>query len=191
MPAVDPKVVAWVAAHLTPFEAQLRLMFRRACGSPSELDDLVQEVYYRVLKQESLEHIREPRAFVVQTAKNILVDRSRRAASVPIHSVADVDVLPLEDAHPSTERVVEGRAQLEWVLRMVARLPERCQQVFRARKIFGMSQAEAASSLSLSENVVEKETMRGMTLIAGMVAEADSAGDQQDAPPAAAGGKTR
>lgn len=170
MPAVDPTVVAWVAGHLTPFEAQLRTMFRRACGSPSELDDLVQEVYYRVLKQDSLEHIREPRAFIVQTAKNILVDRSRRAASVPLHSVADVDVLDLPEAQPSAERVVEGRAQLRWLLSMVAKLPERCQQVFSARKIYGLSQAETARSLALSENVVEKETMRGMHLIAQMVA---------------------
>lgn len=169
MSAIDPKVVAWVATHLTPFEAQLRAMFRRACGSPSELDDLVQEVYYRILKQDALDHILDPRAFLVQIAKNIMVDRTRRAAAVPLESMDDLDDLEVAGSHPSAERVVEGRAQLQWVLELVGQLPERCRQVFSARKIYGMSQVETAHSLSISENVVEKETMRGMNLIAEMV----------------------
>lgn len=166
---VDPKVVAWVSANVIPFEAELRARLRRLCGSPAEVDDLIQDVYYRILKTEAVEHIREPKAFLMQTAKNILVDRFRRDAIVSIDAVANLEELEVEHSNPSTERVALARAELKWVLGLVANLPERCKQVFSARKIYGMSQNETALSLGISENIVEKEMMKGVKLVAEMV----------------------
>lgn len=166
---VDPKVVAWVSANVIPFEAELRARLRRLCGSPAEVDDLIQDVYYRILKTEAVEHIREPKAFLMQTAKNILVDRFRRDAIVSIDAVANLEELEVEHSNPSTERVAMARAELKWVLGLVANLPERCKQVFSARKIYGMSQNETALSLGISENIVEKEMMKGVKLVAEMV----------------------
>lgn len=166
---INPAIVAWVSANVIPFEAELRAKLRRLCGSPEEVDDLVQDVYYRILKTESIEHIREPKAFLMQTAKNILVDKFRREAVVSIDAVANLEELHVADSSPSTERVALARAELKWVLGLVANLPERCKQVFSARKIYGMSQNETAESLGISENVVEKEMMKGVKLVAEMV----------------------
>jgi RNA polymerase sigma-70 factor (ECF subfamily) len=105
----------------------------------------------------------------MQTAKNILVDKFRREAVVSIDAVANLEDLNLADSSPSTERVALARAELKWVLGLVANLPERCKQVFSARKIYGMSQNETAESLGISENVVEKEMMKGVKLVAEMV----------------------
>lgn len=166
---LDPVVVAWVSANVIPFEAELRARLRRLCRSHAEIDDLVQDMYYRILKTESIEHIREPRAFVMQTAKNILVDRYRREAVVSIEAVADLEMLDIEDSSPSTERVALARAELKWLLGLVANLPERCREVFSARKIYGLSQRETADSLGISENIVEKEMMKGGKLVSEMI----------------------
>ncbi|TFW32262.1 sigma-70 family RNA polymerase sigma factor [Massilia horti] len=162
-------MVAWVSANVIPFEAELRAKLRRLCGNASEVDDLIQDVYYRILKTEAVEHIREPKAFLMQTAKNILVDRFRREAVVSIDAVANLEDLDIADNSPSTERVALARAELKWVLGLVAKLPERCKQVFSARKIYGMSQNETAASLGISENIVEKEMMKGVKLVSEMV----------------------
>jgi RNA polymerase sigma-70 factor (ECF subfamily) len=167
----DPGIVAWVSANVIPFEAELRAKLRRRCESASEVDDLIQDVYYRILKMESVEHVREAKAFLMQTAKNILIDRARRHAVVYIDSVANLDELDVADSAPSPERVALARAELKWVLGLVSNLPDRCKQVFRARKIYGMSQDETAASLGITENVVEKEMMRGLKLVSQMVAE--------------------
>jgi RNA polymerase sigma-70 factor (ECF subfamily) len=167
----DPGIVAWVSANVIPFEAELRAKLRRRCESASEVDDLIQDVYYRILKMESVEHVREAKAFLMQTAKNILIDRARRHAVVYIDSVANLDELDVADTAPSPERVALARAELKWVLGLVSNLPDRCKQVFRARKIYGMSQDETAASLGITENVVEKEMMRGLKLVSQMVAE--------------------
>jgi RNA polymerase sigma-70 factor (ECF subfamily) len=190
---VDPDVVAWVSANVIPFEAELRAKLRRHCGSPAEVDDLIQDVYYRILKTEAVEHIREPKAFLMQTAKNILVDRFRRDAVVSIEAVANLEELDSVDSSPSTERVALARAELKWVLGLVANLPERCKQVFSARKIYGMSQNETAASLGISENIVEKEMMKGVKLVAEMIKSRGMTGgaDSGQAAPRAPASKKR
>jgi RNA polymerase sigma factor (sigma-70 family) len=168
---IDPAVVAWVSTHVIPYEAELRLRLRRLCHGEAEVDDLVQDVYYRILKMESVGHVLEPKAFLMQIAKNIMVDRFRRESVVHIEAVASLEALDVADPGPTPERVALARAELKWVLGLVGNLPERCRRVFSARKIDGLSQNETARSLNISENVVEKEMMRGLKLVADMVAQ--------------------
>lgn len=180
---ISPEIVAWVSAHMIPFEAELRAKLRRLCGSPAEIDDLVQDVYYRVLRTEAIEHIREPKAFIMQIAKNILVDRFRHESVVSIDAVANLEELSIPDNAPSTERVAQARAEWKWVVGLIANLPERCKQVFTARKIYGLSQNETAESLGISENIVEKEVIKGVKLMGEMVKymQVDSRGQPQTA----------
>jgi RNA polymerase sigma-70 factor (ECF subfamily) len=88
---------------------------------------------------------------------------------VDIQAVANLDGLQVEDPGPSPERVVLARAELRWVLGLISNLPDRCKQVFRARKVYGLSQSATAETLGLSENVVEKETMRGMAILSDLI----------------------
>jgi len=170
MAGADVETVAWVSAQVIPFEAELRQKLRRVCKDGNELDDLVQEVYYRLLRLPSVDHIRDPRGFLFQMARNIIVDQARRKAIVSFDTMHGLEALTLSDTSPSPERVALARAELKWVLGLIAGLPGRCKQVFKLRKIYGLSQAETAKSLGITENVVEKETLRGLNLISGMVA---------------------
>jgi len=165
---IDQDRVAWVSAHVIPFEAEMRARLRRLCRHPAEADDLMQDIYFRLLQAESVEHVREPRAFVMQIAKNLIIDRARRDAVVHIEPAAAIE--HIADVEPSPERVAMARAELKWVLGLIGELPDRCRQVFRARRIYGMSQNETAQCLRVTENVVEKETMRGLKLLSDMIA---------------------
>ena len=167
---MDEDVVEWVTSNFLPFEAELRVMLRRVCASPAEVDDVIQETYYKVLQMASMDHVREPRGFLVRISKNIVIDRMRRDAIVSIEAVANLDELEIADSAPSPERVALARAELRWVIGLIANLPDRCKDVFRARRIYGLSQIETAETLGISEGIVEKETMRGMALISDMIA---------------------
>jgi len=181
MRGADPEIVAWVSSHVVPFEADLRKKLRYICGAADEVDDLVQDIYYRFLKMQSVDHIDDPRNYVFQMARNLVVDRLRRKQVVNIEAVQSLDELVIFDGAPSPERVTMARAELKWVLGVIAKLPERCRDVFQMRKVYGLSQAETAQQLGLSENVVEKETMRGMHIISDTVARVSVSGDR-DAP---------
>jgi RNA polymerase sigma-70 factor (ECF subfamily) len=180
MRGADPEIVAWVSSHVVPFEADLRQKLRHICGTAHEVDDLVQEIYYRFLKMRSVDHIDDPRNYVFQMARNLVIDHLRRKRVVNIEAAQSLDELAVFDGAPSPERVAMARAELKWVLGVIAKLPERCREVFQMRKVYGLSQAETAQQLGLSENVVEKETMRGMHIISDTVARV-SVSSQQDA----------
>lgn len=167
---MDDDVVAWVTSNFLPFEAELRRMLRRVCTGPAEIDDVIQETYYKILQMNTMNHVREPKAFLVRTARNIVMDRMRRDAIVNIESMANLEDLEVPDTTPSPERVAMARAELRWVIGLIANLPGRCKEVFRARRIYGLSQIETAETLGISEGIVEKETMRGMKLISDMIA---------------------
>jgi len=167
---INGDVVKWVTANVLPFEAELRRMLRRLCDGPAEVDDVVQETYCKLLTLDSVAHIREPRAFLLRTAKNLVLDRMRRDAVVSIEATDQIEELVTEDTAPSAERVASARAELRWVVELIGRLPERCKAVFKARRIEGMSQNETAASLGISVGIVEQETMKGMELISDMIA---------------------
>jgi RNA polymerase sigma factor (sigma-70 family) len=176
---MDKDVVDWVKSNFLPFEAELRRMLRRVCTAPEEIDDVVQEVYYKVLVMPSIAHVREPKAFLVRMAKNIVTDRFRRDAIVRIDAMSSLEELDVADEAPSPERVAMARAELKWVIGLIGTLPKRCKDVFRARRIDGLSQRETAEALNISEGIVEQETMKGLELISDMIARI---GAQDDAP---------
>lgn len=177
MRGADPEIVAWVSSQIVPYEAELRQKLRYICNGHGELDDIVQDIYYRLLKLSSVAHIDDPRNYLFQIARNIVIDQVRRKSVVNIDTVQNLDDLGVADLGPSPEHAAMARAELQWVLGVIANLPDRCRDVIRLRKIYGLSQAETAENLGVTENVVEKETMRGMHIISGIVARVGMSGE--------------
>lgn len=167
---MDNEAIDWLRSNFLPFEAELRVMLRRVCNGPADIDDVIQETYYHVMQMTDVSRINDPKGFLVRTAKNIIIDRFRREAIVSIESMANLEDLDVADPAPCPEQVAMARAELRWVIGLIANLPHRCKEVFRARRIYGMSQAETAATLGVSEGIVEQESMRGMKLISKMIA---------------------
>lgn len=170
---MNQEIVDWLTVHMLPFEADLRARLRRVCVNKADVDDVIQEVYCKVMQLTTVTHIIDARGFLVQTAKNIVTDRLRRDAVVRFEAVANLEDLAVASPDPGVERVVLARAELRWVLSLVASLPERCREVFSARRIHGLSQKEAAQSLGITEKAVEYETSKGMEMISDMIGRSD------------------
>lgn len=184
---VAPDIVSWVSLNVLPHEAELRMKLSLVCKDAAEIDDVLQEVYCRLLKLESVEQIWEPRGYVMRMAKNIVIDQFRHNTVVEIDAMANLEELDVPDPAPTPERIAMARAELQWVMGLIAGLPERCRRVIRARRIDGLSQDDTARSLGLTKSVVEKETMRGMALISEHIERAgiQYAGDAPKAKPVA------
>lgn len=166
---VDDEIVNWITTNFLPFEADLRGMLRRVCASEAEIDDVVQEVYYKVLTLPGVDHIQQPKWFLFRTARNIVIDRMRRDAVVRIDARSNLQDIDVADDAPSPERVALARAELRWVMGLIGSLPGRCRHVFRARRVYGMSQGDTAEMLKITERQVEYETTRGLQLISSMM----------------------
>jgi RNA polymerase sigma-70 factor (ECF subfamily) len=166
---MNQDIINWLTIHLLPFEAEFRLKLRRVCHRAADVDDVIQEVYCKVMQMEDVTHVQDPRGYFVQIAKNLITDRLRRDAVVNIEIMANLSELDVPDDTPGPERIVFGRAELRWVMGLIGSLPDRCREVFRARRIYGLSQKEAADSLGITEKAVEYESARGMELISEMM----------------------
>ncbi|PQP02460.1 hypothetical protein C5614_02145 [Massilia phosphatilytica] len=145
------------------------MRLRRVCTSAADVDDVIQEVYCKVMQMDDVTHVKDPRGYFVQIAKNLITDRLRRDAVVNIDVMANLGELDIQDDMPGPERIVFGRVELRWVMGLIGKLPDRCREVFRARRIYGLSLKETADSLGVTEKAVEYESAKGMELISEMM----------------------
>ncbi|MFT4074577.1 MAG: RNA polymerase sigma factor [Asticcacaulis sp.] len=167
-------LLAFVGSQILPHEADLRHWLLRLGVKAHERDDIVQDVYCRLLRLERFDHIEDPRAYLFRCARNVLLEQVRRSKVVSIMTVQNLDELGVADLGPSPESAASSRAELTQVLGLIEALPERCRRVFELRKVHGLSQAETAKALRISENIVEKETAKGLNLILRHMAEGGS-----------------
>lgn len=173
------EVFAWIRDRILPAEPGVRRWLRRARLNSCEEDDLIQEAYCRLANLDAVGHIRSAHAYFMTTVKNILWERIRRERVVKFTDVADFNALNIYDTGPGPDRIVESAQYLATVLSVVDGLPERCRQVFRLRRLEGLSQRETATRMKISENIVEKEIIFGLKAIREAMAryESDNFGD--------------
>lgn len=156
----------WIARHILPHEAELRRGLRRRAPAGFEIDDIVQEIYARLSALPSVEHIHTPRSYMFRMASGVMLDHSRHQKVVPIHGVDDLDAAGAITLDPSPESVVLHRDQLRHLARIFATLPPRVAEVFRLRRMVGLSQKEVSHRLGVPESTIEKRMARGVYLIA-------------------------
>jgi RNA polymerase sigma factor (sigma-70 family) len=157
------------------FEGVLRACLYRYARNVADVDELLQETYEHLLAAGAAperEEVRSIRAFALTVARNVALSWLRHRQVVPIELVADLETLETLDDRDQVEEIVNSHQELALLTRAVARLPERCRQVFTLRKVYGLSQKEIAASLSISENTVEQHLAKGVRLCTAALAGA-------------------
>ncbi|WP_309645768.1 RNA polymerase sigma factor [Phenylobacterium sp.] len=157
---------AWLGRNVIPHEPALRNWLRRRPVEGLDVDDIVQEVYARLVALPSVDHVENPKTYAFQVASSVMINHIRRRKVVAIDSVASFEHLDFADDAASPEQVVANRDELRRLDSLLASLPSRVAQVFRLRRIEGLSQREVAQRLGLAESTVEKHMARGALLVA-------------------------
>jgi len=157
---------AWFVAKVLPLEGVLERYLRRNWRDVDEVPDLRQEVYARVYAGCARFQPESAQAFVLTTARNLLIDRARRAQIVSIDSYADMDALAPTLDELSPERYLAARSELKLLQIALNLLPARCREVIELRKIEGLSQREVASRMGITEDTVERQVSKGVRALA-------------------------
>ncbi|KJV34751.1 RNA polymerase sigma factor [Luteibacter yeojuensis] len=124
--------------------------------------DLAQEAYARALGAQAAG--REPRDFrslLYRIARNLIVDRHRRA-SVRQHTDIDAvhDLSAPAAAQP--ENAAAAQQQVAAMLAVIDALPPRCREAFVLHKFEQLPHAEVAARMGISRNAVEKHIIRAL-----------------------------
>lgn len=149
---------------LERYYLELLNFLSRSVKDRNAATDLVQESYVRVLTaQQSGHSIRDPRALLYRTARNLVIDRHRRDA---VRGLADDVSLDDEEAGleavagPTSlepEAILASREGLAAVIKTIEALPLRCRETFILHKFDGLSYAEVAERMGVSTRTVEMQ----------------------------------
>ncbi|MCP5432728.1 MAG: RNA polymerase sigma factor [Alphaproteobacteria bacterium] len=145
-------------------EGAIKRLLGRFFSRAQDVDDLAQEAFLRAFAAESDREIREPKAFLFRTARNLALNERARLAGKLTRSMedsADSDVL-VSAGQVSAEDQIDARQRLALFAEAVAALPPQCRRVFVLRKVHGLSQKDIAERLDISQSTVEKHVAMGL-----------------------------
>jgi RNA polymerase sigma-70 factor (ECF subfamily) len=162
----DATLKQWFCAEVLPLERALMAFLRRHWRSHAELIDIRQDVYERVLAAAAQSGLpQNTKAYVFTTARNQLINMSRRQQVVSFELVADLEEVHRDYDMFATDRQLSARDELRRTQQALNSLPGRCREVIKLRKVQGYSAQEAAEELNVSISTIEKELTYGMRAI--------------------------
>jgi len=163
---VDASTDAWFVEEVLPLERRLVRYLVHARQPASDIDDLRQEVFARVYEAAGVRRPSPAWPYVYMVARNLVVDRLRRAQVVPIELLGDPEMLGAEGEEVPADRALVAKQDLSRLMAAIDALPVRCREVVRMRKIEGASQREVAERLGIAEHTVEKQVSKGLRRLA-------------------------
>lgn len=153
-------------------------LLRRISGlrvSDSEVRDLAQEVFLRLLRVSNPDLVRHPRAYMLRVAANVLQEWRLRDDRFVVTAPAELDTLP-SNADPI--RDIDGAARARQLNKALASLPPMYRAAVALRAQYGLSVAQVAIHLGVSERMVKRYIEKGYAVLRDRLAE--SSADQRN-----------
>lgn len=127
----------------------------------SEAEDVVQSAFARIAEID-LDSIKNPRAFLYKASYNIAIDLKRRGHVRQKHVDALLDRGSEAVEELSPERFYEGSRQMSIIAKALWGMPKKRRQLLMMSRFDGLSYAEIARRVSLSETVVRKHISKAL-----------------------------
>jgi RNA polymerase sigma factor (sigma-70 family) len=145
------------------YGGRLRRFLSARLANTSDVPDLAQEVFLRLLRIESHESIRSPEAYLFTIASHVIHQHAVKRASEPVR--VDIDdvfselrTLTGDDPAEQVERS-EQMAQLE---RVLAELPVRVSTALVLHRLVGCSVQEIADQMGVARETAKKYLARAV-----------------------------
>lgn len=151
----------WFQREILPNEGALR-GYLHGMVDVADIDDLVQESYFRVLRAHARGPVASPRGLLFATARNAARDLYRRrtvSGTVPIAETAASRVF---DEAPGVRETVSRRQEATLLEEAIEALPPRCREILVLRKYENLSNREIAAKLGLSVHTVEAQLTKAL-----------------------------
>ncbi|MHA7686003.1 RNA polymerase sigma factor [Cupriavidus sp. PET2-C1] len=153
----DARIV--LTDYLAKHYGNLRRRLTWLLGNGDLAGDALQDTWLRLHAKENEGPIQSPAGYVVRMAVNIAVDIQRRQSrSVPFDEVSAL--MEQADPAPNPAQTAEIRCDLETMLKLMERLPERRRKILMLVRLEHLQQKEVAKRLGISKSVVEHELRR-------------------------------
>lgn len=131
---------------------------------PPDPDDIVQQAFANFAALEDRSSVRNPVAFLISSAGNLITDHARKSATrfnVNV-SGAEFDFIVADHDELSPEIVLLGRERFDCVVAALKQLPRRRRRFVLLNRLEGMSYTEIARQNGVSEATARREVEAGV-----------------------------
>lgn len=138
----------------------LRRYVTRLVGSRETAEDIAQEAFLRTHCHAAT--IRNPRAFLFSTARNLAANHRRHEFLAKTDLVGDFAASSVESVSESLETEVLAEEEMRLLCDAVASLPPKCRAVFVLRIFHSYSYRKIGTELGISVKTVENHFAKGL-----------------------------
>lgn len=155
-----PGSVASFDAFYRSENGRLFHFFRRRVGREAAAD-MVQEVFTRMLRNGAFDRVENPRAYLFQSARNLIIERARRSGR------KESGLFPLDEGRDAPVRPeqawqIEATDLRRALRRAFLAMPPRTRRIFLMHRLRHMTYREIADELSIGAKGVEYHMMRAL-----------------------------
>ena len=148
-------------------ESDLKGYVSRRLGrkDAGDVDDIVQESFLRISTRAGDEPVANPRGFLFRTARNLIIDKSRKskvAADNVAAAQAGLSGQQEQTDQISPERTISAAQDLELIIAAIDELSPACRRAFLLQRNSDMSYAQVAQKLGISESMVQKHMSKAL-----------------------------
>jgi RNA polymerase sigma-70 factor (ECF subfamily) len=152
----------WFQDQVHPHESSLKSYLHGSFPAVRDVDDVVQESYFRLLKARAKAPILSGKAFLFQVARHVALDWLRRGKASPVEAVGNLAALSVMEDRPGVAETISMKEKVQVLAQALVTLPPTCRQVVMLRKLKGLSRKETAVQLGIAEKTVDEHLARGV-----------------------------
>lgn len=121
-------------------------------------EDVVQETLFRTYKSSAVTQVQSPLAYLITVAKSVIAEKWRKDKNLAENVLTE----DLQDQNKNPEQQYFDHAKLNAMLGVLENMPPLRRQVFKMRRIDGLSREQIAEQLGLQSEAVKKHITRAM-----------------------------
>ena len=151
-----------IAGHFEAHRGDILGFLRSRVRIPEQAEDLLQEVFLRVMQRADLSEVCSAEAYLRATARHVLADfyRSQNARDKGI--VLEFQEFRHADETWSPSHSLQSGEFLERLAAVLDSLSAPVQQAFVLSRVYGYTYSEIGEALSISPRTVEKHVAKGV-----------------------------
>jgi RNA polymerase sigma factor (sigma-70 family) len=160
----EAELQQWMAAEVLPHESGLRAwLLRNHPSLRSDLDDIVQEAYLRLIRAKAAGPIRCPKTYLFGIARNVALGLHRKKRDVtftPVSEIKAADTITAEEG--DVVAMVTHEQDIALMIEAIKSLPDRCREIAMLHSIEGLSYQQIAARLGIAEETVRVQMARAV-----------------------------
>lgn len=138
-------------------QSWLHQWLRKKVGNSEQAADLVQDTFIKILQtRDELFGVKEPRAYLVTIARNLMIDqvRRKRIEQAYLNELSQMEYML--DTIPSPEDQLQVVQAIDQICQALIRVSEKAQQAFVLHYFEGLTHKEIAEIIGVSTKMIQK-----------------------------------